>query len=104
MNGLIRLSETCVLNGETQTVIRHEKVYKLTDVQYRIMELLIKQVGQVVSAESIIRYVWGSSHTGTRENLRVMIVRLRKKIEHNYLQPEVLLTIHGSGYILMVKL
>ncbi|WP_160327247.1 winged helix-turn-helix domain-containing protein [Ferroacidibacillus organovorans] len=62
-----------------------------------------ERTGEIVSAETIINYVWGDRDTGTRENFNVQILRLRKRIEIDYRSPKLILTVRGSGYILMTK-
>lgn len=100
MSDLIRLSDTCVFDLDTQTVMRRGKQYRLTDVQYRLLELLVANRGTVLSTDMLIQYVWGNSYTGTRQNLAVMISRIRNKIENDHSSPTVLLTMHRSGYVL----
>lgn len=101
MSEPVYLSGTCIVDRETQSIVRHRRAVRLTDVEYRILECLIEHVKQIVSAKTIIEYVWAGHHTGSRENLNVHVMRLRKRVEDNYRTPKLILTIRGIGYVLM---
>ena len=97
----IHLSPTCIFDPDSQSIIRRGKVNRLTDVRYRILECLVERMGEIVSAETIMTYVWGGRQRATRENFNVQMLRLRRRIEVDYRTPKLILTIRGSGYMLV---
>ncbi len=103
MREAVHLSPTCIFDPDSHSVIRRGHIYRLTDIQYRILECLLERMGEIVSAETIMRCVWGDKHTGTRENFNVQILRLRRRIELDYRAPKLIRTVRGSGYVLVVQ-
>ncbi len=94
------LSDSCFIDADDQTVCRAGRTYRLTDIEYRILCLLIERVGQPVCAEEIISHIWTGGGTGTRENLNVQIGKIRRRIEPSPRTPKHLLSIRGVGYML----
>ena len=100
---LVYLGNNCVVDRQTRSIMRYQKVIRLTDIEYRILECLIEYAGQIVSFKTIIEYVWVDHYTGTRENLNVHIMRLRKRVEDNHRSPKLIVTVRGIGYILVLQ-
>lgn len=72
---------------------------ELTSVEYRLLCLLIKNKGQVLTRTIILDELWDGSGDFVDDNtLSVYIRRLREKIEREPSYPEYLLTIRGFGY------
>jgi DNA-binding response OmpR family regulator len=69
----------------------------LTPLEARLMDYLILNAGQVMTAEAIIDHVWGPGG-GDRDMLRQLVRRLRSKIEPNPSEPTYLETVPGLGY------
>lgn len=77
---------------------RGEEV-KLTLTEYNLLELLIKNKGQVLTRRSILENLWDVNGNFVDENaLSVNIRRLRRKIEIHPKNPEYITTIFGVGY------
>jgi DNA-binding response OmpR family regulator len=68
-----------------------DKVIMLSKTETRILELLIKQRGSVVTYEMFWEEVWGEWIEPT--NIRVQVGNLRKKLEHDFIR-----NIRGAGY------
>jgi DNA-binding response OmpR family regulator len=69
---------------------------QLTILEARLFEILLRNIGFVLTNEYILDRVWGTSG-GSREMLRQLVHRLRVKIEN---EPFLLETIAGMGYCL----
>ncbi|MHB1628833.1 MAG: winged helix-turn-helix domain-containing protein [Bacilli bacterium] len=84
-----------------QTISRWGKIIRLTDIEYRILALLVENLGQPVSPEIIIQHIWSDGRTGHKENLKVQIRKIRRRIENDPSTPEHLLSVRGKGYMLL---
>ena len=69
----------------------------LSVTEYRLLEFLAASGGRTVSRDELLRRVWGMQAGDTR-TLDVHIFRLRRKIEQNPENPELLHTVRGRGY------
>jgi DNA-binding response OmpR family regulator len=70
---------------------------RLTALETKLLEVLIRHAGQVVPTESLITAVWGAAG-GDRTMLKQLVYRLRAKIEPDSSQPIYLETVPGVGY------
>lgn len=72
---------------------------KLSVTEYRLLELLVRNRGQVLTRQSILERVWDCDGNFVDENtLNVHITRLRQKIEKDSKNPVYILTVFGIGY------
>ena len=69
---------------------------RLTQLEARLLEMLLLHPGQVLTTEQLISHVWGVDG-GDRTMLKQLVYRLRSKIE-NETQPNLIETIAGVGY------
>ena len=74
----------------------------LTPIQYRLLSLLIKNAGKVLTHQYILKEVWGPSYKDNSHYLRIYMSQLRQKLETDPAQPQYLLTESGVGYRLKV--
>ncbi|MCY0892597.1 MAG: winged helix-turn-helix domain-containing protein [Acidibacillus sp.] len=93
MDENIHLSETCVIDMKNHTVCRRGKILKLSDIQFRLLGLLIDHTGEPVSVEKIIECIWGNKFGEQREDVRVQIRRLRNRIEIEPSNPNIILSV-----------
>ena len=70
----------------------------LTPIEYKLLCLLAKNVGKVLTHTYITREIWGSAWDNDVASLRVFMATLRKKIEENTAQPKYIHTHVGVGY------
>jgi two-component system KDP operon response regulator KdpE len=75
-----------------------EKEVHLTPIEYKLLALLIKHGGRVVTHRQLLREVWGPGSTDNTQYLRVYMGQLRQKLERNPSRPAYLLTEPGVGY------
>jgi two-component system, OmpR family, KDP operon response regulator KdpE len=73
----------------------------LTPIEYRLLGILIANVGRVLTQRLLLREVWGPSHSESSHYLRVYMSHLRQKLEDDPAQPVHLLTETGVGYRLL---
>ncbi|MBI4815427.1 MAG: response regulator [Deltaproteobacteria bacterium] len=70
----------------------------LTPIEYKLLVLLAKHAGKVLTHRQILKEVWGPSYTGQSHYVRVHMAELRKKIEQDPARPKRLVTEPGVGY------
>lgn len=72
---------------------------KLSATEYKLLELLIKNKGQVLTRQQILDKIWDCDENYIDENtLNVHIRRLRQKIEKDSKTPQFIITVFGIGY------
>lgn len=72
---------------------------KLSAMEYKLLELLIRNRGQVQTRDLILERLWDCDGNFVDENtLRVLIRRLRQKIETDPKNPKLIVTVFGIGY------
>ena len=70
----------------------------LTPKEYRLLQVLAQHAGNVVTHQHLLREIWGSSHLHDTHYLRILVRKLRQKIEADPEQPRYVLTETGIGY------
>ncbi|MDJ0336730.1 response regulator transcription factor [Cryobacterium sp. PH31-O1] len=71
---------------------------RLTPTEWRILEVLLRNPGKLVTRELLLNEVWGPHHANDSGYLRLYIAQLRKKLEAVPASPRYLLTEAGMGY------
>ena len=71
---------------------------RLTPNEYKILSLMSKYSGKVLTYDYIIREIWGSAACGDNRILRVNMANIRRKIEKDPSKPEYIFTENGVGY------
>ena len=86
---------TAYLNGEELS---------LTPIEYKLLTLLSRNAGKVLTHTYITDKIWGNSIDSDVASLRVFMASLRKKIENDTAHPEYIQTHIGTGYrMILVK-
>lgn len=75
---------------------------RLTSLEFRLMQLLVANAGETVTAERLLRHVWGGRSYGDRQHLKQLVRRLRQKIEDDPADPKRICTESGIGYRLRI--
>ncbi|SBV96733.1 DNA-binding response regulator in two-component regulatory system with KdpD [uncultured delta proteobacterium] len=70
----------------------------LTPMEYKLLCLLSRNAGKVLTHNYILKEIWASDFESTTQSLRVFMASLRKKIEKNQAEPVFLKTHLGVGY------
>ncbi len=73
-------------------------VVHLTPIEYRLLALLVKHAGKVLTHRHLLKEVWGPSHVDDAHYLRIYMAQLRRKLEEDATRPRYLITEPGVGY------
>ncbi|WP_461812525.1 response regulator [Faecalimonas sp.] len=98
------LEQTEFINGELRInyvsgcAYVKERELHLTPIEYKLLVLLSKNVGKVMTHTYLTREIWGNSWESDVASLRVFMATLRKKIEENPQNPQYIQTHVGVGY------
>lgn len=80
------------------SVTMHQEEIHLTPIEYKILCLLAKNVGKVLTHTYITHEIWGSSYENEIGSLRVFMATLRKKLEKQSQKQQYIQTHIGIGY------
>jgi len=86
------------LNEAAKEVTLHGEAVKLTPIEYRILELLMKNAGRVFSIQEIYERVWKEPGYNAENTVAVHIRKIREKIEIDPKHPKYLKVVWGIGY------
>ncbi|NJN65374.1 MAG: response regulator transcription factor [Chloroflexaceae bacterium] len=86
------------IDQQKREVVVYDKVIDLTPTEYQLLLVLVEHAGKVVEHERLRRAVWGQDMSKDNEHLKVYIWHLRRKIEQDPQNPQLLLTEWGVGY------
>ena len=87
---------------ETYSVQINSKVQKLTPIEFDIFNLLFQNHGNMVSAQKLLKEIWGYEPDDSVETIRVHIRHLRSKIDKISDNKKYIETIYGGGYKLSI--
>lgn len=91
--------EEIKLEPATRTVtVLDQGQRRLTQLEFRLLYMLMVNRGQVVPIDLIVERVWGYTGQGSRELVRGLISRLRRKIEPDPRAPRFIQNVPGVGY------
>ena len=86
------------VDAERRLVSVDDKMIHLTQTEYRIVVLLCRHSGKVLTYDFIIREVWGPFSGCDTQILRVNMANIRRKLEKDPAMPEYITTEIGVGY------
>lgn len=78
-------------------MLDNERIH-LTKNELRIMELLSRNPGKVLTYDYLIKNIWGSDMPENNRILRVNMANIRRKLEENPAEPKYIITEIGVGY------
>lgn len=95
------LIKVCDLEVDTQTkkARRKNRKIKLTAIEFKLLELLVKNKGRVLDRLEIMDQIWGHTYNSGTNVIDVHINSLRKKIDHGF-TPKLIRTVIGMGYLI----
>lgn len=73
----------------------------LTPIEFRLLQVLIRHAGKVITQRQLLVEVWGPQHSDQAQYLRVYMAQLRRKLEADPARPRYLRTEAGVGYRLL---
>jgi DNA-binding response OmpR family regulator len=71
---------------------------RLTPIEYKILRLLVRESGRVLSVSQIYEAIWHMQAIGVDNTIAVHIRHIREKIEYNPKEPHYLKVVWGTGY------
>jgi DNA-binding response OmpR family regulator len=92
-NGFVLEAGSLVLDTRARTVATGDGRVSLTSLEYRLLEYLIRNRGNVVSRQRLLSAVWGYSHEPNTNVVDVSMRRLRLKIGRERIE-----TVRSAGY------
>lgn len=87
-----------ILDTDTKTVTVDAEEVRLTPIEYKILEYLMRNMGKVLSSSQIYEAVWNEPSYTSEKTVTVHIRNLREKIEINPKDPKYLKVVYGLGY------
>jgi len=88
----INLAERAISDRETGAEVH------LTPMEWRLLEILLRNAGTLVSQRQLLKDGWGPDHKTGSQHLRQHVAALRRKLEPNLTRPRHLITEPGMGY------
>jgi two-component system, OmpR family, KDP operon response regulator KdpE len=82
----------------SRVVTVNNREIKLTRKEYRLLQILAAHAGLVVTHDLLIRDIWGDNQGDNIQYLRILVRKLRQKIEADPNRPRLLVTESGVGY------
>ena len=89
---------TFVIDLAVKKVHRDGAEVHLTPTEWGLLEILARNPGRLVSQKQLLQDVWGPTHIGESQYLRVYLAQLRRKLETDPSRPRHLITEAGMGY------
>ncbi len=86
------------VNLATRAATVESKRLVLGPKEYLVLQILAQNIGKVVTRQQIMKHAWGTSQLDNTHYLRIVVRKLRKKIEVDSTRPRILLTELGVGY------
>jgi len=90
------VSGNLAIDFTTREVRLGGELIKLTPTEYKLLYILVRNKGQVVTQRRLLQQVWGEDYIEATDYLRAYIRRLRDKLRDD--PPTMILTEHGLGY------
>jgi two-component system KDP operon response regulator KdpE len=101
--------EPVFATGELRVDLARRQVFvagrevRLTPFEYKLLALLVKNAGKVLTHRQLLRQVWGPEYGDENHYIRVYVAQLRRKLEADPARPRYLRTEPGVGYRLVTE-
>jgi OmpR family response regulator RpaB len=99
-NNVVRVGSLSVDFNRRQ-VLRDGERMRLTGMEFALLELMMSRSGEPITRLDMLEKVWGYKPERASDSrvVDVHISRLRAKLEHNPMDPELIITARGMGYM-----
>jgi two-component system, OmpR family, KDP operon response regulator KdpE len=87
-----------------RSVFLNQRPIRLTRKEYRLLHILATHVGLVVTHDRLLKDIWSGNQRDNIQYLRILVRKLRQKIETDPNRPRLLVTESGVGYRLQSRL
>jgi two-component system KDP operon response regulator KdpE len=88
----------------SRTVSVDNTQIRLTRKEYRLLHILATHIGLVVTHDHLLKEIWSGNQRDNIQYLRILVRKLRQKIESDPNNPRLLVTESGVGYRLQARL
>lgn len=78
-------------------VFFNQQLLSLTRKEYQLLSLLAQHKGQLITQPQILKDLWGPTHQEDTHYLRILVAKLRGKLNDNAVQPKYIVTESGVG-------
>jgi two-component system KDP operon response regulator KdpE len=99
-SGLFRVGDLSVDLAQRRVKMRGMTI-RLTPIEYKLLSVLIRHAGSVVTQQRLLTDVWGPQKADRTHYARIYVAALRRKLELDPVRPRYLLTDAGVGYRLV---
>lgn len=89
------------IDFQSHRLTRDGRVLETSAKEIELLRYLVGHRGEVISRDALLAAVWGHESGIVTRTVDNFIVRLRKKLESDPANPQLLLTVHGRGYKLI---
>ena len=79
-----------------------EETVKMSHKEFEILKYLWENQNETVSRYQLLEDIWGYDEQPTTRTVDNFILKLRQKIEQNPEDPQIILTVHGIGYKMLI--
>lgn len=97
-NQTVFQSKGLKINFDKRLVYLDNELIHLTPIEYKILILLVKNAGKVLTHSYLQNEIWGCSDYSEHQSLRVFVANIRRKIETDTTKPQYIGTEVGVGY------
>lgn len=97
----LKVGRLQIIPDERIIMVGSRQKIRLTNLELRLIYYLMSRPGRTVSVEELNQRVWGYMGDGDTTMLKNVVYRLRRKIEADPSNPELIQTVVGVGYRLM---
>jgi len=87
------------LDPASRQAVRGRREIRLSPTEYRLLELLMRRAGRVVTRTAIVEAVWGLENDVEENTLDAFVRLLRGKVDKGF-SPKLIQTVRGIGYCL----
>ena len=91
-------TDSMLIDLARHIVVRNGEEIHLTATEFKLLAYLASNADRVITHQNILTHVWGFAEMDRVEYLRVYIGQLRKKLESNPDEPQIIITEPGVGY------
>ncbi len=79
-------------------VFLDDKEVHLTPIGYKLLTVLVRHAGKVITHSQLLKEVWGPAYVNEVQYLRVYMTQLRHKLEADPARPKIFMNEPGIGY------
>lgn len=88
-----------VLDQQKQEVVANGQAHHLTPKECQLLATLMQHPGEPLGREFLMQEVWETEYHGDTRTIEVHVAWLRKKVEDDTSNPQLILTVRGVGYM-----